>query len=101
MKKLVHLSGHDLEHFVVTIETSLKINKRSQFYLWSQGALQGFIPHETLVCAYGDIENMRCTYEVFSGVLLDDKFEHTVGDPANGLLPRIMDDWLRAGRTPW
>lgn len=101
MSTSARLSHYDLEHFVVTVETSLKINKRSQFFLWSQGALQGFIPHETLVCAYGDIERMKCTFETFSGAVLDDNFEQAVGDPANGMLPHIMDDWLRGGRVPW
>jgi transcriptional regulator EpsA len=101
MKKLVRLSPQDLEHFVVTVETSLKIAKRSQFYLWSQGALQGFIPHETLVCAYGDIDRMKCTFETFSGVVLGEKFEQAVGDPVNGLLPRILEDWRRGGAVPW
>ena len=101
MNTSARLSRNDLEHFVVTVETSLKISKRSQFFLWSQGALQGFIPHETLVCAYGDIERMKCTFATFSGALLGDNFEQAVGDPVNGVLPRIMDDWLRGGRLPW
>ena len=57
MKQSVRLKGHDLEHLIVTIETSLRINNRSQFFLWAQGALQGFIPHETLLCAHGDISS--------------------------------------------
>lgn len=101
MKKLAHFKGHDLEHFVVTIETSLKIKKRSQFYLWTQGALQGFIPHETLVCAYGDIDRMKCSFETFSGAVLDEKFVRAVSDPVNGLVPRIVEDWRRGGGLPW
>ena len=101
MKKLLHFKGHDLEHFVVTIETSLKIIKRSQFYLWSQGALQGFIPHETLVCAYGDIDRMKCSFETFSGAVLDKKFVRAVSDPVGGLVPRIVEDWRRGGSQPW
>ena len=65
MKKLVRLNSQDLEHLIVTIETSLTINKRTQFFLWAQGALQGFIAHETLLCAHGDIAQMRFGYETF------------------------------------
>ena len=100
MNKFVRLNNQDLEHLVVTIETSLKISKHSQFYLWSQGALQGFIPHETLLCAHGDIARMNFKYETFSGGMLDAKAEHAIGDPVNGLLPRIVDDWLRGGCVP-
>jgi transcriptional regulator EpsA len=94
------LSGHDLEHLVVTIETSLTISTRSQFFLWSQGALQGFIPHETLLCAYGDIARVRFKHEVFSSVVLSAHAEREVGDPVHGLLPRVVDDWLRGATQP-
>jgi transcriptional regulator EpsA len=96
----VALSNWDREHLIVTFETSLQINKRSQFYLWSQGALQGFIAHQTLFCVYGDIERMRFKYESFSSELPNAQAERDIGDPANGLLPRIVDDWLRAGSVP-
>jgi transcriptional regulator EpsA len=100
MKRFVGLSARDMEHLVVTIDASLKITKRSQFYLWAQGALQGFIPHELLICAYGDIARMRFKFEVFTGGLFNAADENDVGDQANGLLPRIVDEWLRAGSTP-
>jgi len=100
MKDQFRLNPHDLEHLLVTIETSLAVVKRSQFYLWAQGALQGFIPHETLFCAYGDIAQMRYKAETFSRGLLNTPAEQEVADPVKGLLPRIMDDWLCAGRVP-
>lgn len=100
MNDFVGLNSHDLEHLVFTIETSLKINKRFQFFLWAQGALQGFIPHETLLCAHGDIARMRFRYEAFSRGMLGGEAERQVSDPVNGLLPRIVDDWLHAGGRP-
>jgi transcriptional regulator EpsA len=100
VKKHTHLNDHDLEHLLVTLETSLMVNNRSQFFLWAQGALQGFIPHETLFCAFGDIGRMRFKFETFSRGLLPTQIEQNVGDPVNGLLPRIVDDWLRGGCVP-
>jgi transcriptional regulator EpsA len=96
----VRLSASDLEHLIVTIETSLMITNRSQFYLWAQGALQGFIPHETLLCASGDIAQMRFKHETFSRGLLDAQIEQDIGDPVNGVLSRLVDDWLRGGGKP-
>lgn len=100
MKTLVRLKDHDLEHLVVTIEASLAVTVRAQFYLWAQGALQGFIPHETLFCAHGDILQMQLKHETFSGVPLNPKVEQSVRDPVNGLLPRVVDDWLHHARAP-
>lgn len=100
MTKSVRLTRHDMEHLLITIETSLAVNNRYQFFLWSQGALQGFIPHETLFCAYGDIARMRFKVETFSRGLLNTQAEQDVGDPIHGLLPRIVDEWLRGSCVP-
>ena len=100
MKEFAGLDSHDMEHLIVTIETSLKITKRFQFYLWAQGALQSFIPHETLLCAHGDLSRMRFRYETFSSGLFDSRLEREVGDPVSGLLPRVLEGWLRKGCVP-
>lgn len=97
---MIGLSSSDMEHLVVTIETSLTITTRSQFYLWAQGALQGFLPHETLLCAIGDIAQMRFKVEIFSRGILDAKIEQEITDPVNGVLTRLVDDWLRGGHVP-
>ena len=100
MNEFVGLSSHDMEHLLVTIETSLKINNRHQFFLWAQGALQGFIPHETLLCVYGDIARMRFKHESFSRGLPNTQAEQDVGNLVTGLLPRLVDDWLGGGCVP-
>ena len=99
-KPFVRLDAHDLEHLIVTIEGAQQVHTRAQFFLWAQGALQGFIPHEALWCAHGDTERMRLRYESFSRGLPCSRTDEQVTDPANGLLPRLVDDWLRGGRVP-
>lgn len=94
------LDANELEKLLFTIEASLKISKRYQFFLWAQGSLQSFIPHETLVCAYGDVGNLSYRYECFSRDVLPLAIERSLGDPAFGMLPRIVDSWLIAGRQP-
>lgn len=100
MKSFQSLDGNELERLFVAIEGSLEIRKRFQFYLWAQGALQGCIPHETLLCAHGDIARLRMRHESFSSGLFDAQVEREVGDPANGLLARMVDGWLRRGGVP-
>jgi transcriptional regulator EpsA len=100
MTKLVMLNAQDMEHLLVTLETSLAIRNRPQFYLWAQGALQGFLPHETLVCAHGDIAQMRFKCLTFTGGASQTAGDGADVDAAVELMPRIVDDWLRAGRLP-
>lgn len=94
------LSTGDLEHLLHTIEKGLEVHTRSQFFLWAQGALQGFIAHEALWCAHGDVERMVLRVESFLRGVPCERVEKQVTDPVDGLLPRLVDDWLRGGRMP-
>lgn len=100
MTGLAGIEPHEVEQLLVMIETSLDITQRFQFYLWSQGALQRFLPHETLLCVHGNIAKLRFRHETFSSGLFDSRRERLIGDPIHGLLPRLADRWLRAGCRP-
>jgi transcriptional regulator EpsA len=99
-KSFVRLSASDLEHLLITIEKSLEIQTRSQFFLWTQGALQGFVTHESLWCGYGDIEANRLKVVSFAGTVSNPRLDAKVIDPVDGLLPRLVDEWLRNRRMP-
>jgi transcriptional regulator EpsA len=94
------LGASDLEHLLLTLEKSLGVRTRTQFYLWAQGALQGFIVHESLWCAHGDVEQLRLQVEPFSRVRSNERIAQQVADPVDGLLTRLVDEWLRRGRRP-
>lgn len=100
MSEFVGLDNHELEQLVFTIESSLKIRKRFQFFLWAQGPLQGFLPYETLLCAQGDIAQLRFRYETVSRVMFDAGLEQRLVDPVSGLFTHIIDDWLQEGGGP-
>ena len=96
----VRLNASDLEHLLMTMERALEVQTRAQFFLWAQGALQGFIGHESLWCAHGDIDRMQLQVECFSNGLTSDRVQAQVTDRTDGLLPRLVDDWIRGGRIP-
>jgi transcriptional regulator EpsA len=97
---LVVLPHKDVERLIYAIDGSLKVHRRFQFFLWTQGGLQGLLPHETLICAWGEIESANYECEVFSRAVLDDKFTRRLADPVDGLLPRLIDEWLKNERRP-
>lgn len=94
------LKPSDLEHLLITIERSLEVQTRSQFYLWAQGALQGFVPHEALWCAWGNVDAMRLKVQMFARGVISPRVEQQMTDSTDGILPRLVDDWLRGGRMP-
>lgn len=96
----VSLNGADLERLLFTIDTSIKVNKRFQFFLWAQGPLQSFLPHETLVCLLGDLQGLRMRNEVFSRAIVDPDFERGLSDPLNGFVPELLAAWQANGHAP-
>mgnify|MGYP001810469055 CR=1 FL=1 len=98
--EIFRLRPSDLEHLLITIERSLEVQTRSQFYLWAQGALQGFVPHEAMWCAWGDVDAMRLKVQMFARGVITPRVEHQMTDATDGILPRLVDDWLRGGRVP-
>lgn len=90
----------DVQLLLFTIETSIRIVKRFQFFLWAQGSLQTLLPHETLLCACGDIERGDYRASVFSRSVLSPEYESRLIDPASGLMARLLDDWRAGAREP-
>lgn len=100
MSDFVCLSPQELERLVRAIETSLEVKKRFQFYLWAQGALQSFLPHELLVCVHGDLRGEALRFETFSRVVEDARLADVLAGPADGLLARMIEDWREHDRMP-
>jgi transcriptional regulator EpsA len=89
-----------MERVLHVLEESLKVYGRSQFYCWAQGALQGLLPHQLLLCIYGDLSSFRFKYNSFSCMLEDQKIVEKLADPVDGMLAGIIDTWLKSGRQP-
>lgn len=94
------LQPREVESVIYAIDGSLKVHRRFQFFLWAQGGLQGPLPHETMICAWDGIDGGRYKFEVFSRAVLDDRFTKGLANPVDGLLPRLIAEWLRKEKRP-
>jgi transcriptional regulator EpsA len=89
-----------MERILYVIEESLKVCGRSQFYGLAQGALQGLLPHEILLCVCGDLPSFQFSYKSFSCTAENQKIIEKLTDPVDGLLISIIGTWLNSGRKP-
>lgn len=48
------------------IQQSLSIYRQTEMFMWLQGDMQQFIPHETLIAAWGDISGGQLCFNVIS-----------------------------------
>jgi transcriptional regulator EpsA len=92
------LDAEDREHLLDVLDGALRVHTRAQFYLWTQGALQRFLPHQTVLCLSGAVARLRFELNVFSRVV-DAAHDQATGRQDNMLL-RLVDDWLRSGQQP-
>lgn len=52
--------------FLQTAEASLRIKEHMDLFLWLQGDVQRFVPHEVLIAAWGDFSTSSLSFDVIS-----------------------------------
>lgn len=60
------LTPGEIEQLFFTIESSLQIHRRYQFYVWAQSRLYALIPHDVLICAHHDPSRKSMQFDCFS-----------------------------------
>ncbi|ANQ85249.1 putative transcriptional activator protein [Azoarcus olearius] len=100
MSGLFTLESADLERLHFALEASIRVARRSHFFLWTQGALQCFLPHETLLCASSGTEQTPGTQDVFSRLLIPPRVEYILTEPGAPVVGGLRQAWLQAGRAP-
>ena len=99
-REYIDLSSFEMEAMVLMVESSLKVYRRFQFFLWSQGGLHRFLPHETLLCAWGDVVANRYQYEIFTQNPAHERAIRRLVDSTDGLFSKMVGEWRRRGGTP-
>jgi transcriptional regulator EpsA len=95
----VPFDPYDLERLAATLDGAIRIRSRSEFYLWTQGTLQSFLPHDTLLCLPCGAAEGR-GIELFSRSLVDRAAEARLRAGASRLRGEILLHWSRQGRRP-
>ena len=60
------LDARRLELLILNQHASLGVHSRPQFFVWTQGLLQGLIPHRALVCALRSGEQLAFRADAFA-----------------------------------
>jgi transcriptional regulator EpsA len=60
------LSDVDVETLMLNLDAALRVHQRAHFFGWTQGLLQGLLPHEVLICASRSGEPPSLRAESFS-----------------------------------
>jgi transcriptional regulator EpsA len=95
--KLVQLAPHAGESLVRLAETSSAVMRRSQFFVWSQGALSALLPHQVLCCgAYS--RSQRCLgFMAFQSVVVSAPALAPLADADSELMRACVAAWVQGG----
>jgi transcriptional regulator EpsA len=96
----VTLDERQTERLHDVLRSALQVRRRNQFYLWVQGPLQSFIPHELMVCVHGDLGRRNLVVECFSSYPLTDPDQQLISNPETGLAIQLLRAWMEGGERP-
>jgi transcriptional regulator EpsA len=93
-----NLDTNELTHFVELIHESLSVRTHFEFFLWFQGNLQRFIPHEIMIAAWGDFSLGLIYFDVVSAIP-GVRTNKTPNSKLSPLLRRLFTYWLEHGKS--
>lgn len=93
-------SREELDVLLINIETAIKVKRRSDFFSWVQGVLQGLLPHEILVCALADRSSRGYRIEWMASRPIDEVRFSELFQSTGGLVHRLIGLWEQSGRRP-
>lgn len=98
MDSLVTLTAVELERLLITIESSQQVHRRHQYFLWSQGVLQSFLPHDMLIFGHGEYgtPTFRCEILARSNTVEDCALHKEL----DRLVEMMVGLWQRGGHYP-
>ena len=96
----VLLESRELEALLLNIDSSLAINAARQFYTWTQGLLQGVVPHRMLFCLRRGAEPSAYVLDTFSALVSDatELGSLLMRDPV--LMPNLTELWKTSRYCP-
>jgi transcriptional regulator EpsA len=92
--------SHDSECLLRIIETAAQVQRRSQFFVWSQGDVQRWLPHKVLLCGAFDLQSRHMVFDVFNSVTVTEPLQRLWRDLHGPFLEWVQQSWLRNRRQP-
>lgn len=82
------------------VESAPQVRRRYQFFLWSQGDLQRWLPHKLLVCGTYDRHTRDLVFDVFNSVPLPEGALLGLQDNRDPLMAMALQAWRQHRLQP-
>lgn len=94
------LDKKELKNLMDLIHESLRVRTHFEFFLWLQGKLQYFLPHEIMIAAWGDFALGLIYFDIVSP-LPGVRTGKISAEKLNPLLKRLFTYWSEHSRAPF
>ena len=88
------LEGALAENFVRVIETAISVQRRYQFFAWSQSSVQAILPHHLLICGAYRRARKVVQLEVFNSIFIPDEVLSVLANGQSPLMQRVVGAWV-------
>ena len=92
------LTDEERERLFRVAESSLRVHRMGQFFVWTQGEMQTLVPHEILVFGMSRSTGSRIAFQKLASTP-DFRAVHLAElcRPGDGLMDTLMAHWHRVG----
>jgi transcriptional regulator EpsA len=91
------LSPAQCEALVRAIEAAPAVQRRHQFFIWSQGPLQSLLPHRVAVCGAYQRQRNELDFDAFHSVVLPGDALALLGNGRSALMRDLSRTWVNGG----
>lgn len=95
-----HIAPESSECLLRIIEAAPQVCRRYQFFAWTQGDLQRWLPHKILVCGAYDRDRRDLVFDVFNSVTLPEPLMGALKDARSPLTAAAIQTWRKGRLQP-
>lgn len=94
------LSPENVGGYATIIREWVAVRRHYDLFLWLQGEIQHYLPHEILLAAWGDFNSNLIRHDIVSA-LIGVRTDHSSKRALSPLLQGLFNRWIELGKMPY
>ncbi|SEO87082.1 MULTISPECIES: XrtB/PEP-CTERM-associated transcriptional regulator EpsA [unclassified Nitrosovibrio] len=94
------LSAENIRGYARITQEWLAVRRHYDLFLWLQGEIQHYLPHEIMLAAWGNFNSNFIGHDIVSA-LIGVRTEHSDVRSLSPLLQGLFNRWIEQGNTPY
>jgi transcriptional regulator EpsA len=100
MNLSISLSAEHVGRYARIIQEWMVVRRHYDLFMWLQGEIQQYLPHEIMLAAWGNFNSNFIPYDIVSA-LIGVRTEHSDMRSLSPLLQGLFNRWIELGKVPY